>query len=407
MPGDDDTSRNVYAFGLTSLLNDTASEMAYWVLPAFLITIGTGPATLGLIEGIAESVASFGKLFSGFLTDKVSRRKPVVVFGYTVANVLKPFLAVATAWWHVLVIRFGDRLAKGIRGAPRDVMLAESVDKARLGSAYGLLQAMDSAGAIIGPLIAFLVMTHGGFRTVFWAAAVPGLASIAVVIRLTRETGENRGPGKDRLQHADNRAAPPALCATPSEAALGSLGWSYYYLLFVVGIFSVGNSSDMFLVLRAQSVGIRTMYAPVLGLVFNVTYTAFSWPAGKLSDVLPRRFLIAAGFAVFAVVYAIFALAPSRAAIWAMMAFYGFYYALTTPVLKGLVVDNAPLNGRGRAFGIFYFVTSVTALLSSVITGELWKHLGPTPPLLMSAALAAAAAGLILFSPQKHATSTS
>src|SRR5512142_1053396 len=164
--------------------------MAYWVLPAFLTSIGAGPATLGLIEGIAESVASFAKLFSGFLTDRVRHRKPLVIFGYTVANVLKPVLAITQAWWQVLFIRFGDRLAKGLRGAPRDVMLAESVPRTRLGAAYGLLQAMDSAGAIAGPLIALALLSHYGLRGVFWAAAIPGIACIVVIVLFARETGD-------------------------------------------------------------------------------------------------------------------------------------------------------------------------------------------------------------------------
>lgn len=395
MRRDRDKSRNVYAFGLTSFFNDTASEMAYWVLPAFLTTIGAGPATLGLIEGIAESVASFAKLFSGYLTDRVPRRKPLVIFGYSLANVLKPLLALATSWWQVLIIRFGDRFSKGVRGAPRDVMLAESVEPSRLGSAYGLLQAMDSAGAIVGPLIALLLLGRYGLRGVFWAAAVPGLAAIIVVVLLTRETSD---PDRRRSAIAakDIGKSPPAALST-----------SYYYVLFVVALFSLGNSSDMFLVLRAQSIGIPIAHAPLLGLVFNVTYTAFSWPAGKLSDRMPRRTLVAAGYAVFTAVYLVFAYAPSRAAIWGMMALYGLYYALTTPVLKGLVVDNAPPNARGKAFGIFYFVTSVAALLSSVITGELWKHFGPRLPLLISAALAGAATILIVFSPRKPAMTDS
>jgi len=387
---DSRNSRNVYAFGLTSFFNDTATEMAYWVLPAFLTTIGAGPATLGIIEGIAESVASFAKLFSGYLTDRVSRRKPLVIFGYTVANALKPLLAIATSWWQVLVIRFGDRLSKGIRGAPRDVMLAESVQPSKLGSAYGLLQAMDSAGAIAGPLAALLLLSHYGLRAVFWAAAVPGAISILAVVFLTREPSTHRGSASAR-----------------SNAGPGSeLSPAFYYMLVAVGLFSLGNSSDMFLVLRAQSVGIAPKFAPLLGLVFNITYTAFSWPAGRLSDLMPRRLLVAAGFAVFTAVYTIFAFAPSHAAIWAMMALYGLYYALTTPVLKGLVVDYAPRDARGRAFGIFNFVTSVAALLASVITGELWKYFGPRLPLLLSASLAAVSAVLILFSSDRSPSRT-
>src|ERR1700685_4116098 len=173
-PGSRSTPRNVYVFGLTSFLNDTASEMAYWVLPAFLASLGAGPAQLGIIGGIAESVASFAKLFSGYVTDRVSHRKPIVVAGYFVANAVKPLLALVSSWWQILGIRFSDRFAKGVRGTARDVMVAESVDKAHIGSAYGLIQAMDSAGAIAGPLLALALIGRFGMRGVFAAAAIPG-----------------------------------------------------------------------------------------------------------------------------------------------------------------------------------------------------------------------------------------
>jgi MFS family permease len=398
-----DTSRNLTVFGLTSFLNDTASEMAYWVLPAFLSSIGASPATLGLIEGIAESVASFGKLFSGYLTDRVRRRKPIVVFGYAVANVLKPFLAIAQAWWQVLFIRFGDRLAKGLRGAPRDVMLAESVPRARLGASYGLLQAMDSAGAIAGPLLALALLAHYGLRGVFWAAAIPGLACIVVITLFARETG---GPAYATSSRAAEIAS-PATASTPSTPSTAHLPALYYYILFAVGLFSLGNSSDMFLVLRAQSAGIPAAHAPLLGLVFNLTYTAFSWPAGKLADRVSKYALVAGGYAVFAIVYGVFAFAPSRAALWAMMAFYGLFYAFTAPVLKSLVASSAPAEARGRAFGIFYFVTSVAALLSSILTGELWKHYGAALPFLLSAALAAVSAVLVMIAPRLRTRVTS
>ncbi|MGI9103889.1 MAG: MFS transporter [Terriglobales bacterium] len=390
--------RNLYVFGATSLFNDTASEMAYWVLPVFLISIGAGPATLGVIEGVAESVASLAKLFSGYLTDRVRRRKPVVVFGYVVANALKPLLAIATAWWHVLIIRFGDRVSKGLRGAPRDVMLAESVERSRLGSAYGLLQAMDSAGAILGPLAALYLISRYGFRGVFWAAAVPGLASILIVALGARETGRFK---------AASKGSPPERSEGPVVVARPKLPASFYYVLFAVGLFSLGNSSDMFLVLRAQSAGIPASHAPLLGLVFNITYTALSWPAGKLSDRFSKYALVAAGYVVFAIVYAVFALAPSRAALWAMMSCYGLFYALTTPVLKAVVAGSAPAEARGRAFGIFYFATSVAALLSSVLTGELWKHYSAKLPFLLSAILAAFAAVMLLAAPKPAISQTS
>jgi MFS family permease len=419
---DADQSRNLAVFSATSFLNDTASEMAYWVLPAFLTAIGAGPAKLGLIEGIAESVASFGKLFSGCLTDRVRRRKPIVVVGYSVANLLKPLLAIAQSWRQVLLIRFGDRLAKGLRGAPRDVMLAESVPRSRLGASYGLLQAMDSAGAIAGPLIALALMAHYGLRAVFWAAAVPGLACIVVVVLGARETGDAQpktGVSPGKVEALGGRVAERSDAANLQAKSRGKAGRTrdvhaasdsrdllldkrptlpvrYYYTLFAVGLFSLGNSSDMFLVLRAQSAGIAAAHAPLLGLVFNVTYTAFSWPAGKLADRISKYALVAIGYAVFAVVYAVFGFAPSRAALWAMMAFYGLFYAFTAPVLKSVVVENAPPEARGRAFGVFYFVTSIAALLSSILTGELWKHYGAELPFLLSAMLAAVSAVLLL-----------
>ncbi len=374
-----DRRRNLQVFGATSFFNDTATEMAYWILPAFLSSIGAGPAQLGIIEGIAESVASAAKLCSGLLTDRLERRKPLVVSGYFVANILKPVLAVATAWWHVLLIRFGDRVSKGIRGAPRDVMLAESVAPERVGSAFGLLQAMDSAGAIAGPLAALIIVAHFGFRGVFWAAAVPGLLSIAIVAAGARETGQAR-----------------ARAAVAVPTAKLPLSRRFYFMLAAVTLFSLGNSSDMFLVLRAQEAGIAARWAPLLGLVFNLTYTAASWPAGRLSDRVPRHLLAAGGYLVFAIVYAMFALAPSTAVLWAMMSFYGLYYALTSPVLRALVVDQVAHGSRGRAFGYFYFVSSVAALLASVITGELWKHYGAPLPFAISAALALIAAIMLL-----------
>jgi MFS family permease len=373
--------RNVYLFGATSFLNDTASEMAYWILPAFLASIGAGPAQLGVIEGIAESVAAAAKLFSGYVTDRVPRRKPLVVFGYALANVVKPILAVATAWWQVLIIRFADRTAKGIRGAPRDVMVAESVDAEHRGSAFGLLQAMDSAGAVAGPLLALFILTHHGMRAVFWAAAVPGALAILVVWLFVREPAE----------HERNTKAVPFTLRP-------GLPWRFHYVLLAVALFSLGNSSDMFLVLRAADAGIAVRYAPLLGLVFNVTYTLTSWPAGRLSDKVPRHFVAAAGYAVFAAVYAVFAAAPSRAAIWGAMACYGLFYSLTNPVLRALVVDFAPEPKRGRALGFFYFVTSITTLAASLLTGELWSHFGARVPFLLSAALAVAAALMLLFS---------
>jgi MFS family permease len=389
--------RNVHVFGATSFLNDTATEMAYWVLPAFLGTIGAGAATLGIIEGIAESVASFAKLFSGYLSDRVSRRKPLIVSGYVVANAVKPLLALVTSAWQVLLIRFADRLAKGVRGAPRDVLLSESVARERVGAAFGLLQAMDSAGAIVGPLLAMAILAQFadqslGLRAVFWAAAVPGVLAILIVWVFLRETPCERGNLKSLSIFAGARELPR----------------SFYFVLFATGLFSIGNSSDMFLVLRAQDAGVAVKHAPLLGLVFNLTYTAASWPAGKLSDRAAmkasnsswRYWTASAGLLIFSIVYAVFAIGPSARVLYAMMALYGLYYALTQPVLKAIVVDAIPTEMRGRAFGMFYFVTSVAALVASVITGTLWKHLGAALPFQLSALLALISAVLLVATPK-------
>ena len=398
--------RNLYAFGLTSFFNDTASEMAYWVLPAFLASLGAGPAKLGVIEGIAESVASLAKLFSGYLADRWTRRKPLVVAGYIVANAVKPLLAVVTWWGQVLAIRFVDRFAKGARGTARDVMVAESVSRERMGSAYGLIQAMDSAGAIAGPLLALWILERGhGMRAVFWMAAIPGTLCVVVALLGIRET-----------KHAVSGTEPPLRAELADEhrdlvstsrfgnasipSAPARLSRTFYYLLFTVGLFSLGNSSDMFLVLRAENVGIPVSLAPLLGLVFNLTYTLSAWPAGRISDRMSRRTVAALGYVVFAVVYFSFAKARSSTVIWAAMSFYGLFYALTAPVLKALVVDTVATEVRGRALGIYFSVTSVAALLASVIAGEVWKVFGAQVPFYVSSGMALASAMLLLLAPK-------
>ncbi len=398
------TPRNVYVFGVTSFLNDTASEMAYWVLPAFLASLGAGPAQLGIIEGVAESVASFVKLFSGYLADNVENRKPIVVAGYLVANAVKPVLALVSSWWQILGIRFADRFAKGVRGTARDVMVAESVDKSRLGSAYGLIQAMDSAGAIAGPLLALAFIGHYGMRGVFAFAAIPGALCVLVAWLGIREVRKNVQQKEDDRDGVGLIVGTGTL-ARPSRAQFGpstkaewfpKLPRAFYYVLVVVTLFSLGNSSDMFLVLRAGNIGIPASRAPLLGLVFNIMFTLFSWPAGKFSDRFSRSAIAAAGYFVFAIVYFVFALAPSQLAIWLTMAFYGLFYALTNAVLKALIVESVEVNVRGRALGIYSFFTSVTTLLSSVITGALWKIYGPAVPFYFSAGIATISAIALL-----------
>lgn len=374
---------NIVVFGFTSLFNDIATEMAYWVLPAFLVSIGAGPAQLGVIEGIAESIASFVQLFSGYLTDRMRRRKALVVGGYLVANAVKPLLAFVSSWSQVLAIRFADRFSKGIRAVPRDVMVAESTQ--RVGSAYGLIQSLDSTGAVLGPLTALLLLPHYGLRTVFLAAAVPGFLCFAIAFLGIRESKKP----VEKLKEAQERAE-----ANESKQGL-SLSRAFYWVVFAVALFSLGNSSDMFLVLRAENIGIPAIQAPLLGLVFNITYTLFSWPAGDLSDRFSRRTIAATGYTVFAAVYLVFALSPGKLAIWIAMGSYGLFYALTNPVLKALIVESVSAEIRGKALGVYSFVTSSAILLASILAGELWKNFSARTPFFVSTVLAVIAAGLL------------
>jgi MFS family permease len=265
---------------------------------------------------------------------------------------------------------------------------------------------MDSAGAIAGPLIAFALLARYGMRTVFWAAAIPGALCVLVALFGICEKRRSQAANVAELPPTTvSTAQPPSVpwnATAPSGAA--KLPPAFYFVLFAVTLFSLGNSSDMFLVMRAQSAGIPVALAPLLGLVFNLTYTLGSWPAGLLSDRISRRgssrrWIAAAGYLIFAGVYFVFSRAPSAPAIWIAMAVYGFYYALTQPVLKALVVEAVGDNARGRALGVYFFVTSVATLAASLITGELWKHYGAGAPFFLSAGLALASAALLVMRP--------
>ena len=271
----------------------------------------------------------------------------------------------------MLGLRVLDRTGKGLRGAPRDVIIAESVEPSRLGAAYGLRQAMDSVGAILGPGLAFLIMLHShhNVRLVFWLAAIPGALAIATVLFGVVETGHAGHP------HHRTAAAAPA----------SPFGWGFYLLLAAVGLFGIANFSDMFLILRAQSLGVRPALIPLLGLVFNVVFSALSFPMGKLSDRIRRKGIVAAGFFIFAAVHLGFALARQAEMAWLLFAFYGLYHATTQGALSALTVDLVGREARGRAFGWVSSFTGISALLASLLAGWLWKHQGPALPFLLAA----------------------
>jgi len=276
-------------------------------------------------------------------------------------------------------------------------MVAETVGNERLGSAYGLIQSLDSAGAIAGPLVALALLARCGIRCVFWAAAVPGAMAVLVSWLGIREKRRAAIETSTVSAREDNHPQLPGGVKTRV-----SLPASFYLVLVAVTLFSIGNSSDMFLVMRAQNLGIAVKLAPLLGLVFNITYTLGSWPAGWLSDRASRGFsrrgIAAAGYVIFAGVYFVFARATSTRAIWISMAVYGLYYALTQPVLKALVVETVDSSSRGRALGVYFFATSVATLAASLITGELWKIFGASIPFYLSSGMAAASAALLMIS---------
>lgn len=386
--------RNVVAAGLTSLFTDISSEMIVPVLPLFLTSVlGASPASVGLIEGVAEATASLLKAVSGWWSDRVSRRKPFMLFGYGLSNLTKPLFALATAWPQVLVIRFVDRFGKGVRGAPRDALIADSVDAAHRGRAFGFHRMLDTTGAAIGPLLAFWILTHyhDDYRHVFWWAAIPGLFSVAILALSVREAGRaavGTAPG----------AAASAVDGGPGPASRVPLGRAFSGLAVLTTLFAIGNSSDAFLILRAQDLGLPAMLVPLAYFSFNAVYSLLSWPAGAWSDRIGRRPLLVAGYIFFALIYLGFGLATRAWQVWPLFALYGLYYAATEGVQKALVADVVPKERRGTAIGLFNAFTGLAALPASLVAGFLWQRLGFAWAFYYGAAAAfLAAAGLLVW----------
>lgn len=379
--------RSVVWLGVVSLLTDVSSEMIYPLLPAFLVTLGAGGTFVGLIEGVAETTSSIGKLWSGRLADRVRRKKPLVVFGYGLSSFVRPLVAVATAPWQVLAIRFTDRVGKGIRTSPRDALIAEVTPPDRRGAAYGYHRAMDHAGALVGPLLAFALLSGLAFapRLIFACAAVPALGAMLALLFGVREA-------------APTQIAPQAQVRAPLPRRLK-------IYLVLVGVFTLAASSDLFLLLRAHELGVPATMAPLLWALLHALKSSLSTPFGALSDRLGRLRLIAAGWLVYALVYTGFGLATHAWHIWVLFVLYGAHAALVEGAEKALVADLAPEAARGRAFGAFHFVVGMTALPASLAFGIVWDHWGHGVAFGMAAALAALATlGLAFLKgiPQPH-----
>jgi MFS family permease len=377
--------RTVRSLGLVSLLTDASSEMIYPLLPAFLTgTLRAGPAFLGVVEGLAETVAAVLKIVSGGVSDRLRRRKPLVVAGYSLSSAVRPLVALATAPAHVLAVRVLDRVGKGVRSAPRDALVAQVVPREDRGRAFGFQRAMDHAGATVGPLLASAVLlVTSDLRIVFGLAAIPAAFAVATLVLGVREEAHGSSPTPERV---------PAPSGPLEPALLRYLG--------VLAVFTLGNSSDAFLLLRAQETGVSVAAVPALWALHHLVKAGASTWGGALSDRVGRRRVILGGWAVYALAYAGFAAASSVPAIVGLFAFYGLYHALTEGAERALVADLAGEASRGRAFGLFHAVTGAALLPASLLTGVLWQRFGAPVALGTGAGLAAVAAlGLLVLVP--------
>lgn len=376
--------------GFGSMFMDMSSELVHSLLPVFMATVlGASMVTIGVVEGIAEAAAAITKVFSGAVSDYFRKRKFLVVLGYGLSALTKPVFPLATTIWWVFGARFVDRIGKGIRGAPRDALLADIVPQQQRGAAYGLRQALDSVGAFLGPLfaVAFMIWLANDIKAVLWMATIPAFLAVLLLIVAVREP------------EPDGQAAGSATGLTWADTV--SLPLRYWQVVLLGAVFTLARFSEAFLILRAQDVGLAVEYVPVIMIVMNVVYALFAYPAGAAADRLSARTLLAAGLAVlvFADVVLALAFSPWMALLGA--AFWGLHMALTQGLLSKLVADTAPARLRGTAFGIFNLVSGSALLLASVIAGLLWSLFGPAATFIAGGSFAfVAAVGLLLFRPR-------
>ena len=375
-------SPTVFALSLVSFLNDTSSEIIYPLLPTFLaLTLGASPFAIGLIEGFAESIASILKLFSGYLSDRFGNRKFPVFVGYSLAAVVRPLLSFVTSWPQVLFVRMTDRIGKGIRGAPRDALLASTVPEHARGLAFGFNRAADHLGAIVGPVVAFLLLTYLAadpgtptareYQQVFLFASIPVVLGLFVIVVFVREE-------KKPVVETDS---------VPLKFSLRAFDSNFKRFLVVVALFTLSNSTDAFLLLRAQQTGIAPAMLPLLWMVLHFSKFFSSIVGGDLSDKIGRKTMILTGWVIYAVVYAGFAFADSAWQAWALFIVYGLYFGLTEGVEKALVADLVDDEKRGTAFGFYNLAYGITVFPASLIFGYVWSEFGAASAFLMSAVI--------------------
>ncbi len=381
--------RGIWVLGLVSLFMDASSELVHSLLPIFMTTVlGASMVTVGIIEGASEGIAATTKVFSGALSDYFRKRKLLVVIGYALGALTKPVVPLATSVGWVFGARFVDRIGKGIRGAPRDALIADITPPALRGAAYGLRQALDSVGAFIGPLLAvvFMVAFANDIEAVLWVAVVPAFVAVFLLIFALREPEPAA-----RIAHARSRLG-------LRDAKRLSL--RFWLVVMLGGVFTLARFSEAFLILRAQDVGLAITYVPVIMIVMNLVYAVFAYPAGLAADRLPARTLLVVGLGLLVVADVILAMATSPSWAFLGVVFWGLHMALTQGLLSKLVADAAPAELRGTAFGVFNLVSGVALLLASVVAGVLWSVFGAWATFLAGAAFAVVAmAGLLLYRP--------
>jgi MFS family permease len=395
--------RNVKALGVVSLFTDISSEMVYPLTPLFLtIVLGSPAKIVGLIEGIAESAASLLKLYSGWISDRMGRRKPLALAGYSLSALSKPLIGIATLWAHVLGARLLDRVGKGLRTAPRDALIAESCPKEMRGRAFGLHRSMDTIGAVIGPLFGYLFLRRFSpdylrqhTDLLRWLYALAFIPALLGVITLAVFVGEKRKPSAAE-NSADQAAEPDTGCAkrVPSWSSLSP---AYRRYLLLIGLFSIGNSSDTFLILRAQGMGLDVTQTLLLYALYNVVEALLAYPAGYLSDRIGRKSLLVTGYVIFALVYLGFALLTGIWAVGVLFVLYGFYYTFTQGVQRAFATDLTHPDRRATEIGAFHMIVGLLALPASLLAGVLYDH-HPTLPFLLGAVTAGSAALLLAVS---------
>jgi MFS family permease len=379
--------RNVLVLAAVSFLTDASSEIIYPLLPIFLTTVlGASASAVGAIEGAAETTSALLKLASGWWSDRVRRRKPLVVAGYALASVARPLVAIAQSATQVLAIRLTDRVGKGVRGAPRDALIAESVDPTIRGRAFGFHRASDHAGAVVGPLIAFVLLSYEqvDLRTVFLVAAIPGVLSVIVLVLGVREAP----------RRVSAFASAPGASPVPLERT--GLGRRFWVFLAAIFLFTLGNSTDAFLILRANQLGVPIALVPILWAGLHVVKSASSVPGGALSDRVGRKPLILVGWAVYAAVYLAFGRATESWHAWVLFLAYGVFFGLTEGTERAMIADLVGADRRGTAFGWFNLAIGIGALPASLLFGLVWDRFGPGRAFEVGAALAIAAAMVLL-----------